>query len=447
MARTREQNIEKVKSILADSLEHAKPLLKRLHPSDIARILEEISPDSRRKIVRMLPVELASEAISEMDYEANPEEILSTLSPERAAQIIEELDPDDAADLLSQLPSHELRLIMERISEEEEQIITSLMAYDEDTAGGIMTSEVLKLPAFLTKRQAIDAVVEISEEMEDFYAIYIIDDDDKLLGVVPLKRLIQAKPWIKVGELVLENLVKVHHQTDQEKVAKIMKEYNLAALPVVGDEGELLGRVTFDDVIDVFEEESTEDMLKLAGVSEDESLRGGWANAVKSRLPWLLINLCTASTAGFVISRFANTLDQMVIIASFMPIVAGVAGNGATQALAVTIRRIATDGILSRQYLSVITKELLVGFINGVLLGLVVGGIAWSLNANPMLGLVVTLAMIGNLLIAGFAGSAIPLLLQRLGVDPAVASSILMTAFTDILGYTLLLGLGTALLL
>lgn len=442
-----QHKVERVKNILAESLENAKPLLKKLHPADIARILEEISPQSRQTIIRMLPIELASEALSEMDAETNPEEILSAISPERAAKIIEELDPDDAADLLAELPADELRLIMDRISEEEERIITNLMTYEEDSAGGIMTTEVMKIPAGMTKRQALDMVVQISEEMEDFYAIYIVDEEDRLLGVVSLKLLIQARPWIKVEELIMENLVKVHFNTDQEEVAKIMKQYNLAALPVTGDQGELLGRVTFDDVIDVFEEESTEDMLKLAGVSEDESLRGGWANSVKSRLPWLLINLCTASTAGFVISRFANTLDQMVVIASFMPIVAGVAGNGATQALAVTIRRIATGGIVPRQYFSVITKELLVGLINGILLGLVVGTLAWTLNSNPLLGLVVTLAMVGNLIIAGLAGSAIPLLLQRLGVDPAVASSILMTAFTDILGYTLLLGLGTALLL
>ena len=209
----------------------------------------------------------------------------------------------------------------------------------------------------------------------------------------------------------------------------------------------LLGRITFDDVMDVLEEESTEDILKMAGVSEEEELRGNWINSVKSRLPWLLINLCTASLAGFVISRFSSTLDQLVIIASFMPVVAGVAGNGATQTLAVTIRRIATDGVLSKQYASIIRKEILVGLANGVVLGATVGLLAWGINANPMLGLVVFLALVGNLIIAGLAGSAIPLLLQRLDIDPAVASSILMTAFTDILGYTLLLGLGSLILL
>ncbi|MEM1000438.1 MAG: magnesium transporter [Bacteroidota bacterium] len=439
-------NIERVKSILVHSVERAKPLLKDLHPSDLADILEEITPESRMILFKMLPVETASDAISEMDEDSNPEELLLSISPQRAAKIIEELDPDDAADLLAQLPRSDLRLIMERLGDEEEKVIQSLMTYDEDSAGGLMNPDVLAIPEDWTKRQAMEEVIRISEEMEDFYAIYVVDDENRLQGVVPLKRLIRARPHTRIGELLAENLVTVFVEMDQEEVAQTILKYNLAAVPVVDTENHLLGRITFDDIMDVLQEESTEDILKIAGVSEDEDLDGGWVAAVRSRLPWLLINLCTASTAGFVISRFSNAIDQLVLIASFMPIVAGVAGNGATQALAVTIRRIATEGIVPKQYVSVVVKELAVGLTNGILLGLVVGLVAWWLGGNPLLGLVVLAAMIGNLLVAGFAGSAIPLFLQRLGVDPAVASSILMTAFTDILGYTLLLGLASLIL-
>ncbi|MEY3441818.1 MAG: magnesium transporter, partial [Bacteroidota bacterium] len=222
--------------------------------------------------------------------------------------------------------------------------------------------------------------------------------------------------------------------------------YNLAAIPVVDNNGRLLGRITFDDVMDVLEEESTEDILRIAGVSEDEELRGSWRNAVRSRLPWLLVNLLTAFVAGLVISSFSDTIDKIVIIASFMPIVAGVAGNSATQALAVTIRRISTDRINAKQNFRVVLKELIVGLVNGLLLGAITGTAAFFLGGNPMLGLVVFLAMVGNLLIGAFAGSAIPLFLNRMKIDPAVASSILMTALTDILGFTLLLGLATLIL-
>lgn len=442
----RSNNIERVKQFLANSLEQAKPLLKHLHPSDIAAILEDVSPETRKRIIRLLPVETASEALVEMDEESRPEELLMQLTPSQAAKIIEELDPDDAADLLAQIPLKDLRQIMARLEDEDTRQIEQLMTYDEESAGGIMTPELLKVPDNFSKREAMDEVLRISDEMEDFYVIYVVDENDVLLGTVSINDLIRAKPWVKVRELIDEDCVKVHVDTDQEEVARMISKYNLAAIPVVDSNGRLLGRITFDDVMDVLEEESTEDILRIAGVSEDEELRGSWRNAVKSRLPWLLVNLLTAFVAGLVISSFSDTIDKIVIIASFMPIVAGVAGNSATQALAVTIRRISTDRVNARQNFRVILKELIVGLVNGLLLGAITGTAAYFLGGNPMLGLVVFLAMVGNLLIGAFAGSAIPLFLNRMKVDPAVASSILMTALTDILGFTLLLGLATLIL-
>jgi magnesium transporter len=441
-----QNNIERVKQFLASSLEQAKPLLKHLHPSDIARILEDLGPETRQLIFRLLPVETASEAIVEMDEDSRPEELLMQLTPSQAAKIIEELDPDDAADLLAQIPLKDLRHILARLQVEDTKQIEQLMTYDEETAGGIMTPELLKVPDNFSKREAMDEVLRISDEMEDFYMIYVVDENDVLLGTVGINDLIRAKPWVKVRELIDESCVKVHVDTDQEEVARMISKYNLAAIPVVDDQGHLLGRITFDDVMDVLEEENTEDILRIAGVSEDEELRGGWRNAVKSRLPWLLVNLLTAFMAGLVISTFSDTIDKIVIIASFMPIVAGVAGNSATQALAVTIRRISTDRVTDSQNFKVIFKELVVGLVNGLLLGTITGVAAMLLGGNPMLGLVVFMAMVGNLLIGAFAGSAIPLFLNRINVDPAVASSILMTALTDILGFTLLLGLASLVL-
>jgi magnesium transporter len=283
--------------------------------------------------------------------------------------------------------------------------------------------------------------------MEDFYVIYVVEPDDTLIGIVPIKSLLAAKNTAKLRDLVIEKLHVVQVDTDQEEVARIMAKYNLPAVPVVDEEYRLLGRITFDDIMDVMETESTEDLLKIVGVSEDESLRGTWWDAVKSRLPWLLINVITASTAGFVVSLFGSTLEKIVVLASYMPVIAGVAGNGATQALAVTIRLLATEELPAKRYWNVVLKEVTVGLTNGGVIGTIVSVVAYFTQANPMLGLVVFMAMVGNLLIAGFAGSAVPLLLQRIKIDPAVASSILITAFTDILGYSLLLGFATWLLL
>lgn len=441
------KNIQRIKRILVHSFERARPILRNLHPSDLAGLLEELPLETQKKILSLIPAEVASEALSEMDEDAQPEELLSSLPPELTVQILEELDYDDAADMLAHLPTDKLRKIFDLIPLEDSQVIQRLMTYEEDSAGGLMNPEVLKVSGDLTRRQALEEVILQSEEMEDFYVIYVVEPDDTLIGIVPIKSLLGAKNTAKLRDLVIEKLHVVQVDTDQEEVARIMAKYNLPAVPVVDEDYRLLGRITFDDIMDVMETESTEDLLKIVGVSEDESLRGTWWDAVKSRLPWLLINVITASTAGFVVSLFGSTLEKIVVLASYMPVIAGVAGNGATQALAVTIRLLATEELPAKKYWNVVLKEVTVGLSNGAVIGTIVSVVAYFTQANPMLGLVVFMAMVGNLLIAGFAGSAVPLLLQRIKIDPAVASSILITAFTDILGYSLLLGFATWLLL
>ena len=225
------RNIEKIKHILAHSIEQAKPYLKKLHASDLALLLEALSPDARRVIIRMLPIGQASEVLSEMDEETNPEELLLSISTRRAVKIIEELDPDDAADLLAQLEQDDLQVIMDRLSLENKTAITNLMTYPEDSAGGIMNPEVIKIPLEYNKRQAIEMVIEVSEEMEDFYAIYIVDDRDRVAGVVSLKSLIKARPWIAVNELMEPDLVTINVNADQEEAARKIQQYNLPALP------------------------------------------------------------------------------------------------------------------------------------------------------------------------------------------------------------------------
>ncbi|HZI74210.1 MAG TPA: magnesium transporter, partial [Gemmatimonadales bacterium] len=236
-------------------------------------------------------------------------------------------------------------------------------------------------------------------------------------------------------------------ELDQEEVARLMARYNLPNVPVVNERGRLLGRVTFDDVIDVVEAETTEDLLKFGGVSPDEELAAGWDTAVRSRLPWLSVNLATAFLAGGVVYSFQNTIQRTLALAVWMPIIAGMGGNAGTQALAVTVRRLALGMLPVRVFTQVVGKEILVGIINGLAMGVVVGIVASLMGEGPKLGLVVFLAMVGNLMVAGFAGAFIPILLERFGVDPAVASSIFVTTFTDVCGFLLLLGLAGLLLL
>ncbi len=432
---------------------HIRALLTLLHPTEVAQVLEDCSSELRERIISELPVSLISEAISEMDEDSNPGDLLMLLHPEVASRLIMEMAPDDAADLLALVSTEYKDKVLAYFPQDEETVINQLLTYEEDTAGGLMNPDLVKVRQDMTKLEALREVVAQSEEMEDFYTIYVVDDHDHLKGYLTFRSLFIARNHELISTSMEPDVVSVTVDMDQEEVAKLMSRYNLPTIPVVDREGVLMGRITFDDVMDVLEEETTEDILSFAGVSEDENLRGGWANAVRSRIPWLMVNLVTASIAAFVISQFGSTIEKLVLLTSMMPIIAGVAGNGATQALAVTIRRISTGGIPSRKAVRVVLKELSVGLVNGLMIGAVVSMVVTFLNPNPdpqfvaQMGLVVFVAMSGNLILAGFMGSFTPIILERIGIDPAVASSILITAFTDIIGYLLLFGLATKILL
>lgn len=454
----KDSRIERVKSLLKSPNAHVRALLGLLHPTEIAQVLEDASPEVQQRIVRELPKDIISEAVSEMDDENHAGRLLTSLHPQVAAELIRELAPDDAADLLGQIPDPYKDQIFALIPDEDEEVINQLLTYDEESAGGLMNPDVIKVRADMNKLEALREVVRQSEEAEDFYTIYVVDEADLLLGIITFKALFKARNSEIVRNIMVEDIVSINVSDDQEEVAKTMSQYNLPTLPVVDHNRKLLGRITFDDILDVIEEENTEDILNFVGVRENANLRGDWIETFKSRISWLLVNLITASIAASVILQFEDTLSEFVIIAIFMPIIAGVAGNGANQTLGVTIRRIATDGIPSRKAFQVILKEIGVGLLNGLSIGTIVSLGALLLTfvkaeINPQyepnyyIGLVVFMAMFGNLIIGGLMGSFVPITLERLGVDPAIASSILITAFTDVLGYLLLFGLATLILL
>jgi magnesium transporter len=298
-----------------------------------------------------------------------------------------------------------------------------------------------------TAAEALDEIRRQSEEVEDFYQVFVVDGEWRLVGILPFKSLVVSRPERQIREFMADADISVRPDLDQEEVARVMARYNLPSVAVVDDSGRLLGRVTFDDVIDVVEAETTEDLLKFGGVSPDEELAAAWTESVRSRLPWLYVNLLTAFLAGGVVYLFQDTLQRTVLLAVWMPIIAGMGGNAGTQALAVTVRRLALGLIPEHRLLGVVGKEVLVGVTNGLAVGLVVGLIAALVGDQAMLGLVVFLAMAVNLLVAGFAGAFIPIVLERMGVDPAIASSIFVTTFTDTIGFLLLLGLAGWLLL
>jgi magnesium transporter len=440
-------DIVRVKNAIATGDETLKAVLEDYHASEIAILFERLAIEEQQHIINLLPSEFASQIISEMDEEAHPEDLLFQLHPDKRTEIVEELDYDDATDIISYLDDEEQKEILEDLSEEDASNIRNLLTYDEKTAGGLMNTDVICVNIKLTKKEAIDEIIRQSEEMEEIYTIYAVDDNGIFEGIISLKDIIKSRNDINIKDLVKSEVVYVNPSTDQEEVAQLISQYNLTSIPVIDKHHRLVGRVTFDDVIDVMEEENTEDILKISGVSEDEKLSGNWQEAVKSRLPWLIVNLATAFMASSVIRYFEPTIQKVAILTAYMTIIAGMGGNSATQALAVTVRRISLYDLSDKQAYRTVLKEFTVGLINGASCGLIVFIVSYLVDANPMLGLVIFLAMTGNLIIAGITGSSIPLVLKRIGIDPAIASSIIITTFTDIFGFMLLLGLASKLLL
>ena len=422
-------------------------VLKEYHASEIALLFEKLSREDKERIINILPTDIASEVISEMDEEHRPGELLINMHPDKRSEIVEELDYDDATDIISQLDAEDQQEILQDLDHEDAESIRALMKYPEETAGGIMNSQIVKVNIKLDKKEALEEVIRQSEEMEEFYSIYVVDDNDILQGLLSIRTILKAKHDAHVKDLVNTDFVFVKADLDQEDVAGLISQYNLTTIPVVDDNMKLLGRITVDDIMDVMEQESTEDILKFSGVSEDEELSGNWKEAVKSRLPWLVINLATAYLAASVIRHFDGTVALIAPIAAYMTIIAGMGGNAATQALAVTVRRISLNDLTDKQSYNAVLKEFLVGMLNGAANGVIVFFIAWFYDASPMLGLVLFLAMTGNLIVAGLTGASIPLILKRVGIDPAVASSIIITTFTDCAGFFLPLWFASKLLL
>ena len=429
----------------AGDFETFRERAERIHPSDLADAFAALDEDLRVRLIERLPPELVSPALAEMEPEEGPLEVLEALPDEHAADIVEELAADDAADVIADLPPERADTILKLVDDREE--IEDLLRYDEDSAGGIMTTELVSVRDDATAGEAIDEIRRQSEKVEDFYQVYCVDAHERLVGLLPLRRIVCIPPDRPVTDVMEPAPVVAQPDLDQEEVARLMSHYNMPAVPVVDVAGRLIGRITFDDVIDVVEAEQTEDLLKFGGASGDERLGGGWTSSVQKRLPWLLVNLFTGSMAAFIILLFRDAIEAILILAVLGPVIAGMGGNAATQALAVTVRRLALGQIPRERAVRVVGKELLVGLTNGLAVGLIVGFVAAWTGNGYMLGIVVFLAVWGNVMIAGIAGASIPLVLDRLGLDPAVASSVFVTAFTDMFGYFLILGLASLMIL
>ncbi len=420
-------------------------LVEPLHEADIADLIGLISPEERPKLIAALGPVFNPEVLSELD-ETVRAEVLETAKPAELAAAVSQLDTDDAVDILEDLDEDKRQEVLDVLSAEERTAVEEGLSYPEESAGRLMRRGLVAVPQFWTVGQTIDHLRESDDLPDDFHEIFVVDPRYHPVGAIPLNRIMRAKRPVAVAEIMEMEPDLIPATMDQEEVAHIFKQYNLLSAPVVDGSGRLVGVITVDDVVDVIQEEAEEDILRLAGVS-DVGLNESVRDVSKTRLLWLSVNLCTAVLASWVISLFDVTIEKLVALAVLMPIVASMGGNAGHQTMTVAVRALATRELMPANALRVVKREVLVGLINGLLLALIIGVVAGVWFSSPLLGFVLGWALVINFFVAGLCGVLIPISLQRLGVDPAVASSVFLTTVTDVVGFFSFLSLAAWILL
>jgi magnesium transporter len=439
----REEFVERVKQAVESGDAAAlRALVGDLHQADVGAVIEALDPELRPQFVELLGPDFDFTALTEVDDTVR-EEILEELEPETVAEGVRDLDSDDAVYILEDLPKDEQAEILDQLPSTERAALARRLDYPEESAGRRMQTEFVAVPPAWTVGQAIDYMRETEDIPERFFEIYVIDADGKFLGAVPLDRLMRSKRPVPMSELMEPERHVVRATDDQEEVARRFERYNLVAAPVVDANDRMVGVMTFDDIVDVIEQEAEEDIKALGGVNVEEELSDSVWTIAKSRFNWLLINLATAFLASSVLGAFQEQLQGMVALAVLAPIVASQGGNATTQTMTIAVRALATRELSAANASRVIIRELLVGVINGLAFAVITGVAAVIWFKVPGLGLVIGLAMICNLVAAALGGILIPLALNKLGRDPAVASSPFVTTVTDIVGFFSFLTIAT----
>ena len=413
-----------------------------LHEADTGDLIEALDTELRPAFVELMGREFDYAALTEVD-DAVREEILEEVTPKAIAEGVRGLESDDAAYILEDLPAQEQAEILKQLPAQERGELERILHYPEASAGRRMQTEFIAVPPDWTVGHTIDHMRETVDLPDRFYELYVIDGESKLLGAVALDLLLRNKRPRPLSDLMDPERRRVRATEDQEEVARMFERYNLVAAPVVDDGDKLVGVLTFDDIVDVIEEEAEEDIKALGGVGRSEELSDSVWTIVKGRFPWLLANLFTAIIASWVIRQFEGSIEKMVALAVLMPIVASMGGNAGTQSMTVAVRAIATRDLGDANAARVVRRELLVGILNGLGFAVIMGAVAAAWFGIADLGLVMGLAMICVLAAAALGGIAIPLLLSRLGVDPAIASGPFVTTVTDVIGFFAFLGIAT----
>ncbi|XXK30312.1 magnesium transporter [Rhodobacteraceae bacterium nBUS_24] len=419
-------------------------LIEPLHAADVADLLEQITAYDRRRLITLYDREFDGDILAELN-EGVCEEVVSMLSPEVLAGAVRELESDEVVDLLEDLETPQQEAILEALDARNRIAVEQSMAFPEFSAGRLMQREVVAAPEHWTVGEAIDYLRRADALPEQFYHVTLVDPKMHPIGNVTLGRLMSSQRDMALISIKEETFRTIPADQDEEDVAYAFNQYHLISAPVISPEGRLIGVITIDDAMAVLDEEHEEDILRLAGVG-DNRLSDTVLETTRQRFPWLAVNLFTAVVASLVIAQFEATIAQFVALAVLMPIVASMGGNAGTQSLTIAVRAIATKDLTGSNFLRIIRREALVGLINGAMFAVVMGVIGMIWFGSPQLGYVIALAMVINLLIAGLAGTGVPILLDKIGIDPALASGAFVTTVTDVVGFFTFLGLAALVL-
>jgi len=442
-----EQRIDRVLAAVAQGDSVAlNALLDPLHAADIADLLEQINSSDRRALLALWSHEIDGEILSEIS-EGIREEVVESLPPEVLSEAVRDLETDDVVDLLEDLEQPQQDLVLDALTDVDRVAVEQAMSYPEYSAGRLMQRETVVAPEHWTVGEAIDFLRTSAQLPDQFYHVILVDPRMKPVGYVTLGRVLSARREVPLRDIVEDSFRIIEASEPEADVAYVFNQYHLISCPVVDSAGRLVGVITIDDAMNVLDEEHQEDMLRLAGVGDESSISDRVLETTRQRLPWLFVNLLTAILASLVIAQFEQAIAQLVALAVLMPIVASMGGNAATQSLTVAVRALATRDLTGANVGRVIWRETVVGLLNGLFFALVMGLVSWFWFADPTLGLVIAAAMVVNLVVAGMAGILVPVMMERAGVDPALASGTFVTTVTDVVGFFVFLGLAAVVLL
>ena len=420
--------------------------IRELHNADIADLLHNLEPESRLDFVNKIRSNFDPEILTYLN-DSLRDEIIEVLDIKQLASNAKTLDVDDAVDLVEDFEESDQTTFLENIEENERKLIVEGLNYPEDSAGRLMQRNFVAVDDSWNVGETIDYLRSNKHNLpEDFYDIYLINPEKKITGIVPLGRLMGSNRVVELQDIQNKNTRIIKVTTDQEEVAYLFNKYGLVSAPVINEDQNIIGSITVDDVVDVIEEEREEDILKLGGVGQTD-IYEAVINTTKSRFSWLFLNLLTAVFASIIIGFFQASIEKVVALAVLMPIVASMGGNAGTQTLTVSVRALAVKELTPSNAVKIVLKETFIGGINGIIFAIIISLVSMYWFQDSLLGLIIGLAMVLNLILAGFAGTIIPLTLNRLNIDPALASGVILTTITDVFGFLSFLGLATIFLL